>query len=257
MATVRWTRRRPERCAHENAWWQSLTDAGWLAARRGRIVVHVARSARSTLVVETARSLIAHLRRTADATIDVIDPGGSATAWPGSADRPRRHRAPAHRRRVSSQRRDGADALARRLPSRHGDGRRTGRALRPRRHPRRASGPACPRPSATISTPRTRRIASSPPTSTSHAERAGTARPIRNRGGPPATTMLVSNAPWRLQPESQPATLPALRHLARHELMTAPNEISAERPRARTVRRAGRDRARRAHAHPSRTARPA
>jgi hypothetical protein len=64
MATVRWTQAAPGALRPEDAWWQSLTDAGWLAAQSGRIVVHVARSARSTLVVETARSLIAHLRRT-------------------------------------------------------------------------------------------------------------------------------------------------------------------------------------------------
>jgi len=83
MAIVRWTKGAPGGLHPEDAWWQSLTDAGWLSARGGCIVIHVARSARSTLVVETARSLIAYLRRTNDAMIDVIDPGGSATAWPG------------------------------------------------------------------------------------------------------------------------------------------------------------------------------
>ncbi len=83
MATVRWTKAAPGALRPEDAWWQSLAETGWLGARGGRIVVHVARSARSTLVVETARSLIAYLRRTTDAAIDVIDPGGSAAAWPG------------------------------------------------------------------------------------------------------------------------------------------------------------------------------
>ena len=85
MATVRWTKATPGALCPDDTWWQSLSDAGWLTARGGRIVVHVARSARSTLVVETARSLIAHLRRMTDAAIAVIDPGGSPSAWPGVA----------------------------------------------------------------------------------------------------------------------------------------------------------------------------
>src|SRR4051812_26788271 len=85
MATGRWAKGAPGALHPEEAWWHSLAETGWLAARGGRIVVHVARSARSTLVVETARSLIAYLRRTSDATIGVIDPGGSASTWHGVA----------------------------------------------------------------------------------------------------------------------------------------------------------------------------
>ncbi len=83
MTTVRWTTAAPGALQPDDAWLRSLADAGWLAPRNGRVVVHVARSARSTLVVETARALTAYLRRTTDAAMDVIDPGGSASAWPG------------------------------------------------------------------------------------------------------------------------------------------------------------------------------
>jgi hypothetical protein len=82
---VRWTTAEPGTLRPDDSWWDALVEAGWLQTNARRIVIHVARATRSPLVVETARALVARLRRASNLAIEVIDPGGSAAEWPGVA----------------------------------------------------------------------------------------------------------------------------------------------------------------------------
>lgn len=83
MAGAHWTKAAASTDHPPDSWWRALADAGGLdGATNRRAVVHVARSSRNRLAVETARSLIAFLRPTSG-SVEVIDPAGSAAEWPG------------------------------------------------------------------------------------------------------------------------------------------------------------------------------
>lgn len=82
MGSVHWTQDAPGTRHPADAWWQTLVQAECLRTDVRRVVVHVARSARGEIVVETARALITFLRRAGVVTVDVIDPGGRVADWP-------------------------------------------------------------------------------------------------------------------------------------------------------------------------------